>query len=114
MDSNRVAIALMSPSNVSELYKDYEVFAYSKVNLPKPLPGKRYKSVMYVNNKASGSLENLHNMYHLLCGGDARPKSEHLVDEHIGGGGGHMSSVPISAYDPLFVSPSAFKTLDLY
>ena len=81
MDTNRLVLTMVKDPG----YDRYINFATSGTFVKTP-----------AGPKPSGSLEALHNNYHVMLGGFPNPGE--LV------GGGHMSRVPLSAFDPIFVS----------
>ncbi|KAK8118433.1 uncharacterized protein PG998_003059 [Apiospora kogelbergensis] len=114
MDCNRLMVRFMADDSYSAYdrfcttRKDYEsvlsdltyvkrTSTDSPPDSPKDTPGG-----IVASDDVSGSLEGLHNLYHLLIGGNC-PK---LKDgyPYVGRGGGHMSRVPVSAFDPIFWS----------
>lgn len=97
MDTNRLVLTMIEDN----AYGNYDRFAS---NGQPPEPGSLPQRVVGTASgertwdRPSGSLEALHGLYHLLTGGTALPGT--------GGGGGHMSEVPVAAFDPIFVSRS--------
>ena len=73
-------------------YDDYEVFATKGTQFS----GQDPKQGGKILTRASGSIEGLHGTYHIMVGGwndeaiDSKKKT------------GHMSSVPVAAFDPVF------------
>lgn len=83
MDSNRVALLMLSKL---EQYRDYDSFACAGAEVgEEPPENEKERHLMW---EYSGSLEQIHNIYHGLIGGL--------------GPGGHMSRVPTAAFDPIF------------
>jgi hypothetical protein len=80
-DGLRIALVLVEDG----AYNKYENFATGRVIYPKdPLDGEMPAS----------SLEDLHNNYHNYLGGDPFP--------NVKQDRGHMTSVPVAAFDPAF------------
>jgi hypothetical protein len=79
-DAVRMSLVLVEDG----AYNQYESMATSKTTEKEPLNGKG----------ASGSLEDIHNNYHDIIGGDPKRETEYKA--------GHMSSVPTAAFDPIF------------
>ena len=100
MDSNRLVLQMLG----NEAYSRYEVFATSKYNSPRanPPPGSTKKATEWAY--AKGSIEALHGGYHVIVGGSPFPAKKIP--------GGHMSHVPIAAFDPVFVSLTRIQCLD--
>ena len=91
MDSNRLVIQMLS----IPAYNEYKVFAMNKKSiLDKPVGEVKEAEKKVV--RANGSLEALHNMYHLVLGGFPDILSKKWA--------GHMTQVPVAAFDPIFVS----------
>lgn len=65
-------------------YSDYDVFSNDNAPANEKFPD--------LPKYASGSIEGLHDLYHVLSGG---------IKEN---GSGHMGRVPVAAFDPMFVS----------
>ena len=87
--------ALLPERNLTERTA-YILFAYSTfVAMSKNSlrPDEQGKVVADAANW--GSLEDIHNAVHNLTGGTGNVKAEDSF-------GGHMSSVPVSAFDPIF------------
>ena len=91
MDSNRLVLNML----VDNIYKKYETFSYS--GEPPILPKDATAAEKFAA-QGSGSLEALHGTYHGLVGGDSVPKA----NSGQGTPGGHMSRVPVAAFDPIF------------
>ena len=86
MDSNNLVVQMLG----NPAYSQYDVFSTNKSKeptLPPPSGSKFWPS---------GSIEALHGAYHLIVGGSPFPAKRIP--------GGHMSHVPIAAFDPVFVS----------
>ncbi|KAK8060693.1 Tyrosinase [Apiospora saccharicola] len=96
MDSNRLALAFL----LNEAYNEYDVFASNETK--KEGYTSHTEAGTYMEVKASGSLESLHNLYHALVGGNAKIKRGGEDELIVGGGGGHMSQVSTAAFDPVF------------
>jgi hypothetical protein len=90
MDSNRLTLMMME----DKIYGDYNVLASNQAVGQTPIPKEPTTQVEEKIWKASGSLEGLHGTYHGLIGG-------------FNPSGGHMSRVPVAAFDPIFVSSHA-------
>ena len=102
MDSNRLALAFL----LNEAYNEYDVFASNETK--KEGYTSHTEAGTYMEVKASGSLESLHNLYHALVGGNAKIKRGGEDELVVGGGGGHMSQVSTAAFDPVFVSTAHY------
>lgn len=70
-------------------YNKYEDMATNRVTVKNPF-GDDEKEV------ASGSLENVHNNYHMYIGGYVPDQAGNRTPA------GHMAAVPTSAFDPIF------------
>ena len=101
MDSNRLVLQMLG----NEAYSRYDVFATNSVNSPKGIapPGSTKEATKWIY--AKGSIEALHGGYHVIVGGCPFPAKRIP--------GGHMSHVPIAAFDPVFVSLTRIQCLDL-
>ena len=87
MDSNRIAVTMVT----DPLYGDYNVFSTNRVGQPTiPRPAPNAPAAEQIAQSASGSLEAIHGLYHVLIGGWGVAPS------------GHMSQVPCAAFDPIF------------
>ncbi|KAK8054725.1 Tyrosinase, partial [Apiospora phragmitis] len=96
MDSNRLAQAFL----LDEAYNEYDVFASNESR--KEGYTSNTDAGRYMDEKASGSLESLHNLYHGLIGGNPKIKRGDNDEIIVGGGGGHMSQMSTAAFDPVF------------
>jgi len=104
MDTNRLALTLMGDN----VYREYDVFACNKKpekrnehRVPAPKPEDKVlqtDSGQTAQNSASGSLEALHNLYHVLIGGSGKLD----LRNPQGKKGGHHSRVAVAAFDPIF------------
>ena len=89
MDTNRLILHMLH----SSVYNKYDDFASNGAPQKPTSPRSNTKTEIFVWEGASGSLEDIHGMYHGLVGGMAIAKLS---------AGGHMSRVPIAAFDPIF------------
>ena len=93
MDTNRLTLNMMNVEADSE-YREYDKFACNRERHVGPQPGpEKGNQALYIWKKASGSLEGLHNVYHGFIGG---------FPIHGEKTGGHMTEVPVAAFDPIF------------
>ena len=88
MDSNRLILNMLK----DPAYNDYDTFASN--GMSQPVPSKATASEKWAVPRASGSLEAIHGMYHVVVGGSSVPGAK--------AAGGHMSRVPTAAFDPIF------------
>ena len=102
MDSNRLVLQMLE----NKAYNQYEVFACNRSGEPtvNPPSGSTKNATKWVYDWPSGSIESLHGAYHVIVGGSPFPAKQIP--------GGHMSRVPIAAFDPVFVSLSRIRCLD--
>ena len=102
MDSNRLVLQMLE----DKAYSQYDVFACNRYSEPTVTPpsGSTKKATKLVHEWCSGSIESLHNTYHVIIGGPPFPAN--------GNHGGHMSRISISAFDPVFVSLTRILCLD--
>ena len=102
MDSNRLVLQMLG----NKAYSQYDVFACNRSKNPtvNPPSGSTKKATEYIYKEASGSIEALHGTYHVIVGGSPFPAKKIP--------GGHMSRVPIAAFDPVFVSLTRNHCLD--
>jgi Common central domain of tyrosinase len=85
MDSNRIAVTMVT----NPTYADYDLFATNRAGKPTIAePSATAPLAERMVWRWSGSLEAIHNLYHVLIGGWPS--------------GGHMSQVPCAAFDPIF------------
>jgi hypothetical protein len=90
MDANRLGVTMVTSAN----YANYPIFSTNTDNsaVPNnPRPSSRDPAAKQIAWQASGSLEAIHGIYHVLFGGWG-------VFENAG----HMSEVPCAAFDPIF------------
>ena len=101
MDSNRLVLQMLG----NKAYSRYDVFACNRYESPTVTPpsGSTKEATEWIYG-ASGSIEALHGAYHVIIGGSPFPAKEIP--------GGHMSHVPIAAFDPVFVSLTRNHFLD--
>ena len=90
----------------NKAYSLYDVFTYNRLTKPTVAPpsGSTKEATKFVYGWPSGSLEALHGAYHVIVGGSPFPAKNVP--------GGHMSRVPIAAFDPVFVSLTPVHCLD--
>ncbi|KAI9663307.1 MAG: hypothetical protein M1831_002591 [Alyxoria varia] len=81
MDSNRFALTMLGDA----IYNPFEAFSYNGSDRRKPFQTQKEQML-----KANGNLESLHGLYHGLVGG--------FFDGVVG----HMTAVPVAAFDPVF------------
>ncbi|KAK7963576.1 tyrosinase precursor (monophenol monooxygenase) [Apiospora saccharicola] len=111
MDCNRVMVRFMTDDS----YSDYERFCSVRKGYDSVLPGHTdfvqltstgddgdSPGDIVSSERVSGSLEGLHNLYHRLIGGDCPKLKDGYT--YVDRGGGHMSKVPVAAFDPIFWS----------
>jgi len=79
------------------LLKSYEIFDQVSHNQwdPNRVPDEREGSNPKIDGLGFGSIEDIHNSVHGMVGGNGEDGLGRKVT-------GHMSSVPISAFDPIF------------
>ncbi|KAI0126190.1 hypothetical protein BJ170DRAFT_685428 [Xylariales sp. AK1849] len=89
MDSARLAVTLVTHPD----YGNYEIISQTPVRGDRfekpPTAPSESRKIEEAMSWARGSLEGIHNMYHVYLGG-------------FGGMSGHVGFVPVAAFDPLF------------
>lgn len=75
---------------------EYSNFKYFSTARAVSIPGRRDDPSKIIKN-FTGSIESLHNNYHVYTGGFAGAREN--IKTRIGG---HMSCVPVAAFDPIF------------
>lgn len=83
-DEMRCSLAMIEQG----AYSNFQAFASTGVDV-----GQEFKEIF---KKNTGSIEGLHNDYHVLIGGFEGTFSEMKSKS------GHMSCVPVAAFDPIF------------
>lgn len=83
-------------------YDNYEVFAtkadIQPVQLQGTDPNAAPNQARTIFTRPSGSIEGLHGTYHIMVGG----WDDIAASKKQAAGSGHMSSVPVAAFDPVF------------